>query len=140
MSNATCFIAMALAASSVTSVNCLSCDDPSDRSIGTCAQLSKDLERALLQDEGNLFRIRRAFFHSPTASLVLLKVVYNITYDENITVAVAADEVPHCSSPTLNSTIELKQRNITYGWSSSGVYTMFPVSYTHLTLPTIYSV
>ena len=89
------------------------------------SQLSVDLERALLQDKGNLFRIRRTFFHSPIASPVLLKVVYNITYGENITMAVAADKVPHCSSQLLNSTIELKQRNVTYGWSSSGVCAMF---------------
>ena len=57
-------------------VTCLVCDDPSERSTRTCAKILNDLERALLQDEGNLSRMRRAFFYSPTADPVLLKVVY----------------------------------------------------------------
>ena len=124
MSTATYFIIVTLATFFI-SGSCLVCDDPSDLTTGTCAQLSKDLERALLQDEGNLFRIRRFFFHSPRVTPVLLKVLYNVTFGENFTMAVDQEEVPHCSSPSLNSTIELKQRNITLGWTSSGVYTMF---------------
>ena len=105
--------------------SCLVCDDPNDINTGTCALLSKDLERALVQDEGNLFRLRRLFLHSPTATPVLLKVLYNVTYAENFTNAVAAEEVPNCFSPTLNSSIELNQKNITLGWTSSGVYVVF---------------
>ena len=60
------------------------CELPTDI---TCAQLSKDLERALLLDEGNLFRMRRAFFYSPTAAPVLLKVVYNVSFEENTTIS-----------------------------------------------------
>lgn len=77
-----------------------------------------------------MFRIRRTlkFFHSPTTSLVLIKVVYNITYGENTTMANAKEEIPHCSSPVVGSTeptIDFNQTNITYGWTSCGVYTMF---------------
>ena len=61
----------------------------------TCARLSKDLERALLADEGNLFRMRKAFFYSPTASPVLLKVVYNISYGENV---ISDKKLPCCSN------------------------------------------
>ena len=104
--------------------SCLTCGDPADLTTGVCGQLSKDIERALLKDEGNLFRIRRAFIHSPTASPVLLKVVYNVTYGENFTMAVASN-VPPCFSQHLNSTIELNETNITLGWTSSGVYTLF---------------
>lgn len=82
--------------------SCLVCNDPNDLSRGTCAQLSKDLERALVQDEGNLFSLRRIFRHSPTAAPVLLKVLYNVTFAENFTDAVVAEEVPNCYSPTLN--------------------------------------
>ena len=93
-----------------------------------CTSLLKGVESAILQDETNLSRMRRAFSHSPTATPVLLKVVYNLTYAENITKAVATNDIPQCSSFRLvdNSTIiDLKQRNITYGWTSSGVYTVF---------------
>jgi hypothetical protein len=91
-----------------------------------CGQLSKDLERALTNDEGNLFRIRRAFFHSPTASLVLLKVIYNVTYAENFTLEETSEETPACSNLHSNSTrIVLNQTSITLGWTSSGVYTIF---------------
>ena len=60
------------------------CENSSEAATtSACARLSKDLKNALLGDEGNLFRMRKAFFYSPTASPVLLKVVYNITYGEH---------------------------------------------------------
>ena len=102
--------------------SCFACNDLNSR---TCAQLSKELERAFVTDEGNLFRLRGVFRNSPTAAPVLLKVLYNITFAENFTDSVAAEEVPNCYSPTLNSSIELTQRNITLGWTSSGVYVVF---------------
>lgn len=122
------FIILVLSAASITSPgNCnLVCDDPHDLTTGVCGHLSLDLEKALLRDEGNRFRLRRFYFHSPTASPVLLKVVYNVTFGENLTTAVAAEEIPICSSQVLNSTmLKFGQKNITYGWTSSGVYTMF---------------
>jgi predicted amidophosphoribosyltransferase len=66
--------------------SCLACNDPFDSSSGTCAQLSKDLdpERALVQDEGNLFRLRSIFRQSPTAAPILLKVLYNVTFADDI--------------------------------------------------------
>ena len=73
--------------------SCLVCDDPVEVTTGTCAKLLANLEKALLQDKGNLFRLRRAFFHSPTADPVLLKVVYNVSYAENITTALAGNEI-----------------------------------------------
>ena len=123
MSTAISFVIFALTMSIVLGSS-LICDDHTDLTTGVCGQLSKDVERALLKDEGNLFRIRRAFFHSPTASPVLLKVVYNVTYGENLTMAV--EEIPFCFSQILqNSTIDLSKTDITLGWTSSGVYTMF---------------
>jgi hypothetical protein len=127
MSASVSFIIFALAAS-ILPGGSLNCDDADDLTTGTCGQLSKDLQRALVNDEGNLFRIRRAFFHSPTASLVLLKVVYNVTYGENFTLEEI--HVPACSNQPhdLNSTqipIGLNQTSITLGWTSSGVYTIF---------------
>ena len=65
---------------------------------GTCVQLSKDLENALVQDEGNLFRLRRFFRHSPSVTPVLLRVQYNITFADNFTTAVDDEDVPFCSS------------------------------------------
>ena len=125
MSTAISFIIFALATSIIPG-SCLICDDPTDLTTGVCGQLFEDVERALLKNEGNLFRIRRAFFHSPTASPVLLKVVYNVTYGDNFTLTIASEEIPPCSSQILqNSTIDLNKTDITLGWTSSGVYTMF---------------
>jgi hypothetical protein len=103
------------------------CADPIDSTTSViCGQLFKDLERVLTSNEGNLLNIRRAFFHSPAAAPVLLKVVYRITYAENFTTAVSLEEMLPCSSPILqNSTIDLNQTELTLGWTSSGVYTMF---------------
>ena len=149
------------------------CDDSSEVTTSVCAKISKDIERALLEDEGNLFRMRKAFFYSPTASPVLLKVVYNVTFGENITTAITDKEpccytsftqnetteehlqsctnvnftaernenttldIPDCFNSstvknlttnmleeiaTCSNSIEFKQRNYVYGWTSSGVY------------------
>lgn len=89
-----------------------------DLSGDTCAQLSKGIEKAVLEDDGNLYRMRRAFFYSPTAAPVLLKVVYNVSFSDNIT------NIISCGRRS-NLTVELMPRNITYGWTSSGVYTVF---------------
>ena len=115
---------VALMASALTA-SCLVCDDPVELTTGTCAKLLTNLEKALLQDEGNLFRLRRAFFHSPTANPVLLKVVYNITYAENIITAFDKNETQLCSMSAANSSIELQQQNVTLGWTSTGVYVVF---------------
>ena len=115
---------VALMASALTA-SCLVCDDPVELTTGTCAKLLTNLEKALLQDEGNLFRLRRAFFHSPTANPVLLKVVYNITYAENIITAFDKNEIQSCSMSAANSSIELQQQNVTLGWTSTGVYVVF---------------
>ena len=86
--------------------NCRLCDDSSEVTTAVCARLSKDLERALLGDEGNLFRMRKAFFYSPTASPVLLKVVHNVTYGENFT---QSDEVPCCFTSFTHEEITKEQ-------------------------------
>ena len=104
---------------------CLTCDDSRERKLGICGQLSNDIERALLSDEGNRFRIRRHFFRSPTASPVLVKVIYNITYGEDLITAVSNETLDHCSSQVLSSTINFEPQLVTMGWTSSGVYTMF---------------
>ena len=74
--------------------------------------------------------MRNAFFYSPTANPVLLRVEYNITYDANVTrsredvnAAVMSEILPFCEN---NSTaINFNDSLITYGWTSSGVYTLF---------------
>ena len=140
-----------------TSGNCLLCDDSSEVNAATCATLSKDVENALLGDEGNLFRMRKSFYYSPTASPVLLKVIYNVTFGENFTkegpccyTSFIHEEISEklysesCGNKTVtNSTvdtttmcmldminkcsnsIEFKQENYTYGWTSTGVYVVF---------------
>lgn len=82
----------------VLSGNCLNCNNPSERSAGICADILDDLEIALLRDQGNLLHMKEAFFYSPTASPVLLKVVYNVTYGQNIITAIANETVHHCNN------------------------------------------
>ena len=53
------------------------CDEEEDNV--ACAKLTKQLEQRLLQDEVNLYEMRKAFYYSSTASPVLLKVVYTVT-------------------------------------------------------------
>ena len=121
------FVIFIILTTSIIPGSTLYCDDPIDLTTGVCGHLFKDIERALLKDEGNLFRIRRLFFHSPTASPVLIKVDYNVTYRENISIAAAEREISFCFSQTLNnsSMINLEETNITLGWTLSGIYTIF---------------
>ena len=110
------------------------CNGATNDMTDTCGLLSADLERSLLYDQGNLFRMRRAFFHSPTAAPVLLKVVYSITYSDNITQSAAMEEMPYCVIITndgerlvsdLNtSAVTPNQTIITLGWTAAGIYTV----------------
>ena len=135
----------------------LSPEDPCERNASECAILFKELEKALLQDETNKFQMRRAFFHSPTADPVLLRVIYNVFYAENI-IATEENKLYLCGHiPTVNEKGEMdganlensvaknqtkcenkqnssisellhnltKQHNYAYGWTSTGVYTVF---------------
>ena len=158
----------------VLSGNCLNCDDPNERNARICAEILDDLENALLQDQGNLHRMKEAFFYSPTATPVLLKVVYNVTYGKNIMTAIVEDKVHHCNDSSIayhsqfeegdytttsdnhhcsnspensfdkdenicalsncipNSMQKLKQRTYIYGWTSTGVYTVFHPMVLHM--------
>ena len=70
--------------------------------------------------------MRRFFFHSPTATPVLLKVEYNITFADGFVTNVENEVIPSCSNSLINSTLlELEQTNLTLGWTSSGVYVVF---------------
>ena len=101
---------------------CLVCDEITT---DTCVKLLTNLEKGLLQDEADLLHLRRAFFHSPTADPVLLKVVYNITYADNIMTALNESKIQSCSTSPTSSSIELQQQNVTLGWTSTGVYVVF---------------
>ena len=112
------------------------CNGATDDVTNTCGQLSRDLENSLLQDQGNLFRLRRTFFHSPTASPVLLKVVYLLSYTYNISLRAAKEEIPYCliltsdgeylPSNLNNSALPPNQTesSFTFGWTSTGIYTV----------------
>ena len=120
------FVIFMILTTSIIPGSTLYCDDPIDLTTGVCGHLFKDIERALLKDKGNLFRIRRLFFHSPTASPVIIKVDYNVTYRENTIIAAVEEEISFCFSQTLNSSmINLEQTNIILGWTLSGIYTIF---------------
>ena len=79
----------------------LICDNSEDVVIAdACYKLDEQLQYALLQDKGNLHRLRKAFFYAPNAHPVLLRVIYNVTYAENATLRAA-----YCTDDT-NSGME----------------------------------
>ena len=93
------------------------CKDPDDvQDSDVCYEILQSLHEALIQDKGNLHRLRRAFFYAPNADPVLLKVKYNITFAENIT----EEELPYCTSE--ENSIALNQMENIYGWTSRGLY------------------
>ena len=66
------------------------CDNSEDvATADACYQLDEQLQYALLQDKGNLHRLRKAFFYAPNAHPVLLRVIYNVTYAENASLQAA---------------------------------------------------
>ena len=95
------------------------CDNPKNvATADACYKLDEQLQHALLQDKGNLYRLKKAFFYAPNAHPVLLRVIYNVTYAENATLRAA-----HCIST--GNELSINDTNITLGWTSTGVFTVF---------------
>ena len=66
------------------------------------------------------------FFYSPHADPVLLKVVYNITYGDNVTLSQDNLTLTYCSGDEGSSYLDLNNTNdttLTYGWTSNGILT-----------------
>ena len=90
-----------------------------------CYRLFKTFESSLIEGEGNLYRMGKAFFYSPHADPVLFKVVYNITYGNNVTLG---QDNLNCSGDDGSSYLYLNNTNattLTYGWTSNGILTVF---------------
>lgn len=116
--------------------SCL-CDDynATDTRANQCYELIRSMEDSLLQDKGNILRLQNAFFYSPTANPVLLKVDYIVTFNEVFTMWTsgespginASSESMYCNQPDPHNTtiIDLNETLISRGWTSSGVYTLF---------------
>jgi hypothetical protein len=98
------------------------CDLSEDEVIAdACYRLDEQMQYALLQDKGNLYRLRKAFFYAPNAHPVLLRVIYNITYAENATLQTAycTDDTSTGNELSINDTVTV------LGWTSTGVFTVF---------------
>ena len=99
------------------------CDDSNEVLANVCYKLFRQVEDALVQDKGNEYRLRKAFFYAPNANPVLMKVIYNISFAINITEDVQL-QPNYCTSDTgvisVNGT-----RFFEFGWTSSGVFTVF---------------
>ena len=98
------------------------CDDSTNEAISdVCYKLDQQVEDVLLQDKGNLYRLRKAFFYAPNAHPVLLRVIYNLSYAKN-----ATQEDAYCTNSTnADNQISLNKSKIVLGWTSSGVFTVF---------------
>ena len=106
------------------------CRDPQYAT--TCFDVFKSLENALINNEGNIYRIRKAFYYAPSADPVLLKVIYDISF-ENTT-----DSLPYCMDGDNSTAITIKDTKIVYGWTSTGVYFVINplvLNYMQMTLP-----
>ena len=99
------------------------CDDSDEVLADVCYKLFRQVEDALVQDKGNKYRLRKAFFYAPNANPVLMKVIYNVSFSENVTEDVQL-QPNYCTSDTdvisVNGTSFFE-----FGWTSSGVFTVF---------------
>ena len=111
----------------------LSSNDICEKNVYECARLFSKLQDALLQDEANKFQMGQAFFHSPTANSVLLRVIYNVTVTTEKVIraknqytereeTTGNDSEKSCSA---NAQQACYTRTYVYGWTSTGVYTVF---------------
>lgn len=102
------------------------CDDSNETldQVRIHAKLFQQFESSLNADESNLYRLRKAFFYSPSAKPVLMKVIYTITYSDNITTK-SSDNCLSIDGSNISSAISINSTRITYGWTSSGVFTVF---------------
>jgi hypothetical protein len=105
------------------------CDNSEDDEIiaDACYKLDEQIEYALVQDKGNLYRLRKAFFYAPNAHPVLLRVIYNVTFAVNATLQ---EQAGYCTNDTNLTGNELpinntQPINIILGWTSTGVFTVF---------------
>ena len=92
-----------------------------------CYKLYDQITNTLLEDKGNFYRLRKAFFYSPNANPVLLKVAYNVSFADNVT-ELARRDPNYCTSTSKmeeNDTITLNSTQLVLGWTSSGVFTVF---------------
>ena len=87
-----------------------------------CAQVYKALDSALISNGKNILVLRKMFFSSPVASVVLLKVNYTIDFNPNIFNV-------SCSSSRDNSTDGIFTTTTAwyeFVWTRSGVYEIIP--------------
>ena len=102
------------------------CDDSDVVLADVCYRLYVKVRNALLGDEGNLYRLRKAFFYSPNANPVLLKVVYNVSFADNVTES-PQDQANYFinTSETDENIMSLNRTQFVLGWTSSGVFAVF---------------
>ena len=123
-------------ASLVSMVHC-SCEDIDDPQYPSlCHEILQSLQQALINDKGNLYRSRKAFFYAANADPILLRVEYNITFADNIT----EDMLPYCitGNSTVETAIPSNQTSVIRGWTSTGLYLLIEplvLSYAQMTLP-----
>ena len=97
------------------------CDDSNEELVSICSKLFQQFESSLNTDERNLYRLRKAFFYSPSAKPVLMRVIYTITYSHKVAI-----NIGDCfNSSNTSYAISINNTTITYGWTSTGVFTVF---------------
>ena len=118
----------------------------------SCAQLYRALESALISNEDNIFALRKMFFSSPVASVVLLKVNYMVDFFTNMTrpksvfplkgnytsefihnitesdfpciIVYIGDNSTHSLNNSMCTSTFTEQYRRNMMWTSSGVYTL----------------
>ena len=107
----------------------LSSNDICEKNVYECARLFSKLQDALLGDEANNFQMKQAFFHSPTANPVLLRIIYNVTVTAENLYTVREETTGNDSEKSCSAIAQQARYTRTYmyvyGWTSTGVYTVF---------------
>ena len=107
-----------LAVLCICSGDCI-CEEPDDwQNANICYDIFSVLVQALIKDEGNIYRMKKAFFYAPSADPVLVKVDYNISYGQNV----SEEVLQYCANVDNTTAISFNQTNIIRGWTSRGVY------------------
>ena len=100
---------------------CDTSDDDELDVLQACTQVYEALEEALISDKGSLYRLRKTFFPSPSANVVLQRVKYYITFAPDETDLNGTCSMTNENSTLINTTATLEY---TYGWSQTGIFTV----------------
>ena len=107
-----------------------SCDDPGVVNAQVCGSIFSSFEKALINNESNLYKLRKLFYNSGADPPELVKITYYLQFTRNGSAVLTQDTITgdpsKCTCPEVDRKFlnTSKMATLRYGWSNVGVYTL----------------